>query len=287
MVSKILKSGSSFNHGKRNAHMYQMEGWILGMESAIMRSNVSMIEYLMQLATDLPIKISCKIKGLIELTLREGQTSILWILLDAPAALTGFTKAELARHVLEYYASCYEQDAQLTIDKDFVKNIRGRDTKGILPVLRGIVSHRGIPLPSTTMRNLLLMAATWNLNSTYGFLEEYGAHLGHEVEPLVEFVLRLMRAPTHFEIPATHLIMKIVVHPQTSSRLFGYQDGLVLRTLALPQCTNFLCRKGRPVWEIAVQLTPVSVFSEVLSMMPRCEEFAFIPPSRPTKEIVT
>ncbi|KAJ3235413.1 hypothetical protein HDU81_000554 [Chytriomyces hyalinus] len=278
MISIILQSGAYLNKSHTTNASYELEGWKLGIESAILRAKASVVEHLMALAPTLKLgNLGDCMKGLIELALREGQIPILWTLVDTSESIAGVATEDMLLHTLQYYSDCYDQDVDLKMEER-VKNIRGRDTKGILPVLRGILSYRKFKTtPFIVRRNLLLLAVTWNLSATYSFLQDHGFELGSDVEPIMECLLRLIRAPAHFDIPASHLVMKLVENEATRGPLFQYHDGLLLRTLALPQSQHFLSRKGRTVWEAAVKMTPIHVYSHVLSMQPRCEEFAFHP----------
>ncbi|KAJ3407316.1 hypothetical protein HDU80_009096 [Chytriomyces hyalinus] len=281
MISIILQSGAYLNNSHTGDASYEMEGWKLGIESAILRAKASVVEHLMSLAPTLKLRnLGDCMKGLIELALREGQIPILWTLVDTHESVAGVATEDMLLHALQFYSDCYDQDVELKMEER-VKNIRGRDTKGILAVLRGIISYRKLKAtPFVVRRNLLLLAVTWNLSATFSFLQDNGFELGNDVEPIMECLLRLIRAPAHFEIPASHLVMKLVENEATRGPLFQYHDGLLLRTLALPQSRHFLSRKGRTVWEVAIKMTPIHVYSHVLSMQPRCEEFAFHPPMR-------
>ncbi|KAI8844628.1 hypothetical protein BJ741DRAFT_215542 [Chytriomyces cf. hyalinus JEL632] len=278
MISIILQSGAYLNKSHSGDASYEMEGWKLGIESAILRAKASVVEHLMSLAPTLKLgNLGERMKELIELALREGQIPILWTLVDTHESVAGVATEDMLLHALQYYSNCYDQDVELKMEER-VKNIRGRDTKGILAVLRGILSYRKLKsTPFIVRRNLLLLAVTWNLSATFSFLQENDFELGNDVEPIMECLLRLIRAPAHFEIPASHLVMKLVENEATRGPLFQYHDGLLLRTLALPQSRHFLSRKGRIVWEVAIKMTPIHVYSHVLSMQPRCEEFAFHP----------
>ncbi|KAJ3058956.1 hypothetical protein HDU99_006572, partial [Rhizoclosmatium hyalinum] len=272
MTSLLLKTGELIDQGwyiGSDLNTCEMQGWKIAMDSAIVRGKVAMVEYLMNISMEFKsLRVQSLILHHIQLAVQEGQTQILWILLDTPQSITMSSPTELSSSILQYYADRYEKDYKLTLDKDYVKNIRGRDTKGVLPIFRGLISHRKAKFSPSVGRNLLLLAATWNLSATYDFLEENGASLGDSVEPIVECLVRMIHATPHFEVPYSSLLMKLVHHEPTSKKLFEYNDGLLLRTMALPKFSQFLTRRGKPLWEQAVKLTPISIYADVLTRFP-------------------
>ncbi|KAJ3028121.1 UNVERIFIED_CONTAM: hypothetical protein HDU68_002442 [Siphonaria sp. JEL0065] len=273
MISLILKTGELLDGAGRyngsDVESYEQQGWGIAMDCAIQRGRPTLAEYLLNISIQLKtVKVKYMILNHLEMSVREGQTSIIWVLLDSPQSIIMANSAELATGILKYYALQYEKDTALCLDKEAVKNIRGRDTRGVLPIFRGLITQRKAKFSAQVGRSLLLMAITWNLSATYEFLEDSGACLGDSVEPIIECLLRIIQAPQGFEFPNWSLVMKLVNHPPTRSQLFGYKEGLLLRTLALPQSRAFL-KKGSQLWECAVKLTPVSVLK-------RSDQFLFV-----------
>ncbi|KAJ3070639.1 hypothetical protein HDU98_006339 [Podochytrium sp. JEL0797] len=270
MISTVLKTGAMLNPGVylgTEAESFEMQGWKIAMDAAILKGKVDMVEYLMNISIELgTVNVRGLIRHHVGLAVREGQTAILWILLDSPQSITMSSTVGLAQSVLEYYAACYEADAGLVLDKEAVKNIRGRDTKGVLPVLRGLIAHRKATLSKSVGRSLLLMAATWNLPASFAFLEDHGACLGDAVEPILECLLRIVRAPNQFEAPAAGLVMRLLNHEATKERLFQYKDGLLLRTIALK---HPCCRTAKQLWDVGIQKTPFRLCSDILERFPR------------------
>ncbi|KAI9335494.1 hypothetical protein BDR26DRAFT_865855 [Obelidium mucronatum] len=277
MIRLILKSGEALEReGERSkssdtdcvnesveSESIVMQGWKLGMDCAIQRGRPAMVEYLLNLSRELEkssMQLQHTIPRYLELAAREGKTDILWTILDSAASVCGRDGGALptavnllAGQVLIYYANQFEKDSSLVLDKEGIRNIRGRDSKGILPILRGLIRDRKASFSESVGRNLLLMAVTWNLPATYEFLEDQGASLGDTAEPVVECLLRIIRAGSDFDIPNSSLIMKLVNHRPANFVLF--EEGVLQTALSLPESECFL-KKRKQVWEAAVKLTP-------------------------------
>jgi hypothetical protein len=153
------------------------QGWKRAVFLSIEKGRVDVVRFLISIRKDLGLEF-VRLDVFLTHAVYEGSTHILWELLDMIPLNHELQKSESPRaqactFLLTYYATSYETDSSLTLPSSGIKNLLKKDTKGILPILKGLVSRGGIIPNGRVFVSLLLMTVTWNLSASFDYFVDY------------------------------------------------------------------------------------------------------------------